>query len=126
VKTKKCKSELMPGAVLLGQDGAIREQESAEDLPPGARIVVTRYVIGANVILEDGEHAGEHALVALTPYYYTFAGAIQAWEEHRKDYPQCAILWSNTAVDPTDADQLAELDHMRLKWSEETAKAGIQ
>ena len=121
-KVKPSTTMLLPGALMFGEDGEPRPTATVEDFPPGTRIVVTRYFVAANAIMDNGDHA----LAPLTPYLYTYAAAFAAYEDLRETYPSCAILWANTIVDPTDAGQMAELAQMRAKWDDESATAGIQ
>jgi hypothetical protein len=121
-KPKQCLSELMPGALLMGQDGSIRDRATLDDKPTGAMIVVTRYLVGVNVIMDHGAHA----FCPLTPYLYSFVAAMNACEELREDYPNCAVVWTNTAVDPASAAQMAELAEMRSTRDEEISTSRMQ
>jgi hypothetical protein len=111
---KKSVGELLPGPA-----GETLEEVVASD--PDA-IVVTRYFVAANVILSGRNHA----LLALSPYFGTLAGAERELETLRDEYPNAVVLFTHSRYNIDSPAQMAELEEVTAQAGAEMRKEGYQ
>ncbi len=102
--------------------GCCTESREEVQVSDPQAVVITRYFVAANVVL-GGRH---HALLAVSSYFGTLAGAEQELARQIVEYPNAAVLSVNSRYHLSNPAHAAEFAEVVEQAQAEMREAGYQ